>query len=87
MSGVITEFHQLDIGQRFMLEKNPLSKVLKGFRGPFIKTGFFLFARLNENGDSAGPAFNAMWHDPIKPLSKEEAIQENNKNVLTYILI
>jgi hypothetical protein len=87
MPGDNLEFHHLEIGQRFMLEKNPTSKVLKNFRGPFMKTGYFLFSRLNENGDSTGPAFNAMWHDPIKPLTKGEAIQENNKNVLITILI
>lgn len=70
-----------------MLEKNPTSKILKDFRGPFMKTGHFTFSRLNERGNSTGPSFNAMWHDPIRPLSKEEAIKENNQNVLTTILI
>jgi len=83
----ITEFHHLEIGQRFMLEKNPTSKILKNFRGPFVKTGYFSFSRLNERGASAGPSFSAMWHDPIHSLSKEEAIKENNKNVLTSILV
>jgi len=83
----MTEFHHLEIGQRFMLEKNPTSKILKNSRGPFMKTGHFLFSRLNENGDSIGPGFSAMWHDPIQPLSKAQAILENNKNVLTTILI
>ncbi|NLF50597.1 MAG: hypothetical protein GX577_05625 [Leptolinea sp.] len=83
----ITEFHHLEIGQRFMLEKNPISKILKNFRGPFMKTGHFSFSRLNERGNSTGPSFSAMWHDPIRPLTIDEAIKENNKNVLTTILV
>jgi hypothetical protein len=87
MSCSATEFHHLEIGNRFLMLKNPNSKMLKSFRGPFMKTGHFLFTKTNEYGESTGPAFSAMWHDPVKPISLEETIQDNKKNVLTSILV
>ena len=86
MSCIATEFHHLEIGDRFSLLKTPTSRILKPFRGPFIKTGHFLFTKTNEYGESTGPEFTAMWHDAVKSLCLEETIQENNRNVLSSIL-
>jgi hypothetical protein len=87
MSCNATEFHHLEIGDRFLFIKNPISKVLKSFRGPYMKTGHFVFTKMNEYGESSGASYSAMWHDPIQPLCLEESIRENNKNVLASILV
>ena len=86
MSCTTTEFHHLEIGDRYIMLITPTSRILKPFLGPFIKTGHFQFTKTNEYGESTGPTFSAMWHDAVKPLCLEETIQENNRNVLSSIL-
>jgi hypothetical protein len=79
------EFHDLEIGQFFVFVNLKQTKLLL-HNGPFIKNGYFSFSFISEYAESSGIVHQGNWHDPVKILSKEEALQEFSNHVLSTVL-
>lgn len=79
------EFHDLDIGEFFRFVEMKPTKILP-YNGPFIKNGYFTFSFITVYAESSGLVHQGNWHDIVKVLTKEEAIQEFNNHVLSTVL-